>query len=68
MMGMGNSGDRDLRLSLWVAVFLQDLEICMFVVRANFVGKKEKKNKLTKNQYYKKYSTYLAPFSTKNRI
>jgi len=47
MMGMGNSGD--LYLSLWVAVFLQDLEIFMFVVRANFVGKKEKKNKLTKN-------------------
>jgi len=47
MMGMGNSGD--LRLSLGVAVFLQDSEIVMFVVRANFVGKKEKKNKLTKN-------------------
>jgi len=48
MMGMGNSSD--LRLSSrWVAVFWQDLEIFMFVVRANFVGKKEKKNKLTKN-------------------
>jgi len=41
-------------------------EIFIFVVRANFVGKKGKKVDL--NLHHKKYSTYLAPFSTKTRI